>query len=87
MKCPKCKEELKEDTKVCSKCGNEIEKIKEEKNGYGCGLILGSSVIISALIVLCIQTELSAGKFFITYFIVFAIVFLFINIIYLIFRK
>ena len=87
MKCPKCNEELKEGTKICSKCGNEMEEIKEEKSGYGCGLILGSSVIISALIVLCIKTELSAGKFFVTYFIVFAIVFLSINIIFFIFKK
>lgn len=87
MKCPKCNEEIKDDSIICSNCGNKIEKNKEDKNGYGCGLILGSSVIISAIIVLCIKTELSAGKFFITYFIVFAIVFLCINIIFLIVRK
>ena len=88
MKCPKCNEEIKDTSIICPNCGNKIEnERKEDKKGYGYGLILGGSVIISALIVLCIQTELSAGKFFVTYFIVFAIVFLCINIIYLIFRK
>ena len=87
MKCPKCNEEIKDGSIICSNCGNKIEKNKEDKNGYGCGLILGCSVIISALVVLCIKSELSAGKFFVTYLIVFAIVFLCMNIIYLIFKK
>ena len=87
MKCPKCNEEIKDGSIICSNCGNKTEKNKEDKNGYGCGLILGCSVIISALVVLCIKSELSAGKFFVTYLIVFAIVFLCMNIIYLIFKK
>jgi hypothetical protein len=87
MKCPNCKEELKKGSIICPNCGNKIEEIKEEKTGYAYGLILGCSAIISALVVLCIKTELSPGKFFSIYFIAFVIVFLCVNIIYLIFRK
>lgn len=87
MKCPKCNEEIKDGSIICSNCGNKIEKNKEDKNGYGCGLILGCSAIISALVVLCIKSELSPGKFFAIYLIAFVIVFLCINIIYLIFKK
>lgn len=88
MKCPKCNEEIKDGSIICPNCGNKIEnELKEDKKGYGYGLILGCSAIISALVVLCIKTELSPGKFFATYFIAFVIVFLVINIIYFIFKK
>ena len=90
MKCPKCNEELKEGSIICPNCGNTIQKQidKDKDKEKSCnGLILGCSAIISALIILCIKSELSPKKFFITYFIIFVFVYLFIGLIYIIFFK
>ena len=87
MKCPKCNEEIKDGSTSCSNCGNKIEEITEEKKDSKWGLVLGCSAILSALVVLCIKTELAPGKFFATYFLVFVVVFLCLSIIYLIFKK
>ena len=87
MKCPKCNEELKEGIIVCPNCGNKTEEITKEKRDSKWGLVLGCSAILSALVVLCIKSELAPGKFFAIYFLVFVAIFLFLSIIYLIFKK
>ena len=91
MKCPKCNEEIKDDSIICPNCGNRIEKreeeIEEKKEDRKWGLVIGCSAIIAALIILSINSELPFGKFVINYIGAFVVVFFFLSIIYLIFRK
>ena len=84
MKCPKCNEELKEGTKFCSNCGNEIEQEKEDKSWNG--LMLGCSAIVAALILLSINSKFSLIQFFITYLAIFVAVYLCVGIIYIMCR-
>ena len=92
MKCPKCNEKLKEESIICPNCGNKIEIIKKEEKedttGYGVhGIIIGISAITSALIILSIKSQLPIKNFFLIYLGIFAAVYLFIGLIYIIFFK
>ena len=86
MKCPKCNEEIKDGIEFCSHCGNKIEK-NEENGNTPIGIMTGCAAIISALLILSIDSEFSLIKFLVTYFVIFVFVFLLIGIIYLLFIK
>ena len=92
MKCPKCNEEIKEGSIICPYCGNKIEdkiddKKEDKKKDKKWGLVIGCSAIISALIILSINSELPLEKFIINYIGAFVVVFFFLSIIYIVFRK
>ena len=87
MKCPKCNEELKDGSIICPNCGNKTKEEIEEKRDSKWGLVLGCSAIISALVVLFIHSQIPIKQFLLIYLGVFVAVFLFLSIIYLIFRK
>jgi hypothetical protein len=90
MKCSQCNEELKEGSIICPNCGNKIEVLKEDEkeSGHGMyGIIVGSTAIISSLIILSIKSQLPAKNFFLIYLGIFVCVFFFISVIYVIFRK
>lgn len=87
MKCPKCNEELKDESIICPNCGNKIIEEIEEKRDSKWGLVLGCSAIISALVVLFIHSQIPIKQFLLIYLGVFVAVFLCLSIIYLIFRK
>ncbi len=61
MKCSKCNEEIKEGSIICPYCGNKIEdkiedKKEDKKKDKKWGLVIGCSAIISALIILSINS-------------------------------
>ncbi len=88
MKCPKCNEEIKDGSIICPYCGNKVEEeIEDKKEDKKWGLVIGCSAIISALIVLLIHSQIPIKKFLLIYIGVFVVVFLFLSIIYIIFRK
>ena len=57
MECKWCKEEIKDDAKICPKCGKAVWKEKQKKGAKILGIIVGILFVILLLIVIIVATS------------------------------